>query len=210
MSIYNTLYYLGAIAAAWITFGTFPLGTDWAWRIPSLLQCISSVLQIIFAFFLEESPRWLISKGREEKARKIIVKYHSNGCADDPIVAIEFEEIKEALRLEREALDTTSYLSFFKTKGNRHRFLIILAVGFFSQWSGNGLISYYLTLILDSIGYRDQYTQTLINGILSIWNLITGVLFALLVNKMGRRLMFLTSTISMLVTYIGKLTLDSV
>lgn len=116
---------------------------------------------------------------------------------------IEFEEIKWALRLEEQSKNSTSYASFFKTKGNRLRFFIILAVGFFSQWSGNGLISYYLTLILDSIGYQSEDTQTLINGILTIWNFVTTMIFALLVNRFKRRTMFLVSTAGMLITYVG-------
>ncbi|TVY80424.1 Lactose permease [Lachnellula suecica] len=202
VSIYNALWSLGAIAAAWITYGTFRLTNDWGWRIPSLLQALSSVVQLASCYFIEESPRWLVSKGHEEKARNMITKYHANGDNEDYLALIEMEEIKETLRLEKEALATTSYLSFLKTKGNRLRFFIILAVGFFSQWSGNGLISYYLTLILNSIGYTSQSTQTLINGILTIWNLVTTLFFALLVNKFCRRIMFLVSTIGMLLTFI--------
>ncbi|PVH71709.1 general substrate transporter [Cadophora sp. DSE1049] len=202
VSIYNALWSLGAIAAAWITYGTFRLNNDWGWRIPSYLQGLSSVIQILSCYFIEESPRWLVNNDREDKAKDLIIKYHTNGDANDYMVLVELEEIREALRLEKEALETTSYMSFFKTKGNRHRFFIILAVGFFSQWSGNGLISYYLTLILDSIGYKSQETQTLINGILTIWNLVMTLFFSLLVNKFGRRLMFLTSTVGMLITYI--------
>ena len=63
---------------------------------------------------------------------------------------------------------------------------------------------YYLTLILDSIGYTTQDKQTLINGILTIWNLVTTLFFSFLVNKFKRRTMFLTSTIAMLVCYVGK------
>ncbi|KAK0123831.1 hypothetical protein ONS95_008825 [Cadophora gregata] len=202
VSIYNALWSLGAIAAAWITYGTFRLNNDWGWRIPSYLQGLSSIIQICACYFIEESPRWLVNNDREDKAKDLIVKYHTNGDANDYMVLVELEEIREALRLEKEALETTSYMSFFKTKGNRHRFVIILAVGFFSQWSGNGLISYYLTLILDSIGYTSQEEQTLINGILTIWNLVMTLIFSLLVNRFGRRLMFLTSTIGMLITYI--------
>lgn len=203
VSIYNALWSLGAIAAAWITYGTFRMNNDYAWRIPSYLQGLSSVIQLIATFYIEESPRWLVDRGREEKAKQIITKYHCNGDSEDYMVMLELEEIKEALRLEKEALATTSYMSFFKTKGNRLRFFIILAVGFFSQWSGNGLISYYLTLILNSIGYTSQDTQTLINGILTIWNLVTTFIFALLVNKFGRRTMFMWSTGCMLVTFIS-------
>lgn len=203
VSIYNSLWSLGAIVAAWTTYGTFRMTSTWGWRIPSLLQALSCILQIGLCFLIVESPRWLVSKGRDEEAKRIIVKYHANGDSNDPIVVVELEEIRQALRLEEEALATSSYASFFKTKGNRHRFFIILAVGFFSQWSGNGLISYYLTLVLNSIGYTDQSEQTLINGIITIWNLVTTVFFALLVNRIGRRVMFLISTGGMLVTYIS-------
>ncbi|RDW78372.1 general substrate transporter-4 [Coleophoma crateriformis] len=202
VSIYNALWSLGAIVAAWTTYGTFRILDSWAWRIPSLLQCLSSVIQLGLCFWIVESPRWLVSKDRLDEARDIIITYHANGNPNDPIVIVELEEIREALRLEKEAHNGTSYVSFAKTKGNRLRFMIILAVGFFSQWSGNGLISYYLTLILDSIGYTSQDTQTLINGILTIWGLVTTFGFALLVNRFKRRTMFLASTIGMLVTYI--------
>lgn len=209
VSSYNALWNLGAIVAAWTTYGTFRLSSTWAWRIPSLLQALSSILQLSLCFLIVESPRWLISKGRDEEAKKIITKYHANSNPNDPLVLIEFEEIRTALKLEQEQEKTSSYASFFKTKGNRLRFFIILSVGFFSQWSGNGLISYYLTLILDSIGYTSENTQTLINGILNIWNLVTSWGFALVVNRFKRRTMFLVSTIGCLITYISKFYLFS-
>ena len=37
-SLYNSTWYLGSIVAAWTTFGTFRLSSDWSWRIPSLVQ----------------------------------------------------------------------------------------------------------------------------------------------------------------------------
>jgi hypothetical protein len=205
VSIYNALWNLGSIVAAWTTYGTFRIVNNWAWRIPSILQALASIIQICCFFWIVESPRWLISKDRLDEARDIITRYHANADPTDPIVVVELEEIKEALRLENSANSSVTYASFFQTKGNRLRFFIILAVGFFSQWSGNGLISYYLTLVLDSIGYKSQDTQTLINGILSIWNLVTTMIFSLLVNKFKRRTMFLVSTIGMMIIYIGML-----
>jgi len=202
VSIYNTLWNLGYIVASWTTYGTFRITSNWAWRIPSLLQALSSIIQILCFFWIVESPRWLVSKDRIDEARDIICKYHGNSNASDPIVMVELEEIREAIRLENEANSSTSYATFFKTKGNRLRFAIILAVGFFSQWSGNGLISYYLTLILDSIGYTGQQTQTLINGLLAIWSLVTCLFFSLIVNRFRRRTMFLTSTVTMLITFV--------
>ncbi|KAI1845839.1 hypothetical protein JX265_011265 [Neoarthrinium moseri] len=202
VSIYNSLWGLGALVAAWTTYGTFRIGSTWAWRIPSLLQALSSVLQLGLCFMVEESPRWLVSKERDEEAEKLIVKYHANGDLSDPVVPLEIEEIRSALRLEREAYKSTSYLAFFSTPGNRRRFFIILAVGFFSQWSGNGLISYYLTIILNSVGYTSQDTQTLINGLLTIWSMVWGLAFSLVVNRFRRRTLFLLSTAGMLVVYV--------
>lgn len=202
VSIYNGLWSLGALVAAWATYGTFRLESDWAWRIPSLLQALSSVLQLLLCFWIEESPRWLMAKEMEEPAKRLIVKYHANGDEFDPVVALEMEEIRTALRLEHEAMKSASYLSFFQTLGNRKRFWIILAVSFFSQWSGNGLISYYLTLILDSVGYTSQATQTLVNALLTLWNLFWGIAFSLIVNRFGRRTLFLVSTAGCLVCYV--------
>lgn len=204
VSIYNSLYSVGAVSAAWITFGTFRMASSWAWRVPSILQALSSILQLLLCWRIEESPRWLIAKDRIEQAQDLITKYHAAGDPEDPVVSLEMAEIREALRLEAEAAQSTNYLTFFKTKGNRHRLLIVLAVGFFSQWSGNGLVSYYLTLILDSIGYKSEATQTLINALLQLWSLFWGIVFALLVNQFGRRTLFLVSTAGILLVYIGK------
>lgn len=202
VSIYNGLWSLGALVAAWATYGTFRLESDWAWRIPSLLQALSSVLQLLLCFCIEESPRWLLAKEKDEAAKRLIVKYHANGDEFDPVVALEMEEIRTALRLEYEAVQSASYMSFFQTLGNRKRFWIILAVSFFSQWSGNGLISYYLSLILDSINLTAESTQTLVNALLTLWNLFWGIAFSLIVNRFGRRTLFLFSTAGCLVCYV--------
>jgi MFS family permease len=207
VSIYNALWNLGAIAAAWITYGTFTLRNSWSWRIPSILQGLVSAIQVASCFFLVESPRWLVSVGREEESRRVITRYHANNDHTDRLIDLEIEEIKAALHLEAELAKDSKWISFFTTKGNRKRFLIILCVGFFSQWSGNGLTSYYLSIVLDSIGYTSSKTQTLINGVLQIWGLVTSMAFAVMVNKFGRRTLFLASTGALLVTFISELSL---
>jgi hypothetical protein len=73
----------------------------------------------------------------------MLAKYHADGNINDPIVQFEYAEIKETLRLEFLAKKTSSYLDFFRSKGNRYRFILVISLGVFSQWSGNALFSYY-------------------------------------------------------------------
>lgn len=113
----------------------------------------------------------------------------------------EYAEIKETLRLEYLFKKQSSYLDFFRTKGNRYRFFLIATLGLFSQWSGNGLTSYYFSIIMDSIGVTDTDTQFKINGSLTIMSLIISVSCAFLIDKVGRRPLFLVATSGMLICF---------
>lgn len=106
----------------------------------------------------------------------------------------------EALTIEKQ-FDTT-FLTFFKTSGNRHRLLICCLVGFMCQWSGNGIVTYYLSPILAASGVTDTSTQAIINVCLNMWNYPWAIAGALSANKLGRRPLFFISTGCMLVCYI--------
>jgi sugar porter (SP) family MFS transporter len=197
-STYNSLWYSGAIIAAWTTFGSFKIANTWAWRLPSALQCLPSIAQVCLIWFAPESPRWLVSKGRNEQALKTLAYYHADGNEDDALVQYEFEEIKAAIELDRHVASTVGWKTLFATPGNRRRMRIIIALAFFSQWSGNGLVSYYLNKVFDTIGITNPTIQLLINGILQIWNLAWALFASSLVDKVGRRILFMTSCIGML------------
>lgn len=47
-SLFNVSYFIGSIVAAAICFGTNNIKSNWAWRIPSLLQICPSLLQMSF------------------------------------------------------------------------------------------------------------------------------------------------------------------
>lgn len=79
-------------------------------------------------------------------------------------------------------------------------YLIHLFLSVLTDFSG--VVSYYLTLILDTIGITSTTEQTLINGCLQLWNLIMSIVGACLVDRAGRRKLFITSTLIMLVGYI--------
>ncbi|TDL25202.1 hexose transporter [Rickenella mellea] len=201
-SLYNSLWFSGAIVAAWTTFGTFKIPNSWAWRVPSALQGLPSVIQVALVLFAPESPRWLVSKGREAQALKTLAYYHADGNEQDPLVQYEFEEIKAAIDFDRNVAANVGWSSFVSKAGNRKRMRIIIAIAFFSQWSGNGLISYYLSSIFKSIGITSPTIQLLINGILQIWNITIAITAAFFVDKVGRRILFITSCLGMLLFFI--------
>lgn len=84
--------------------------------------------------------RWLVSKGRIEEARKILVKYHANGDASSALVNCELQEIEDYLRHEAAVSSETTYKDLVRTPSNRHRAIIAVILGFFSQWSGIAVV----------------------------------------------------------------------
>ena len=119
------------------------------------MQAAPSVIQLAFIWWVPESPRFLIAKDKHEQALQMLAKYHANGNVNDATVQFEYREIKETLGKELEHKKTSSYLDFFRTKGNRYRFVVLISLGFFSQWSGNAIISNYASKLYDSAGVHD-------------------------------------------------------
>jgi hypothetical protein len=60
-----------------------------------------------------------------------------SSAAQDEVVQLEYEEIRETIKLEQQ-FERNTWGELWRTKGNRHRLIILLSAGLFSQWSGNG------------------------------------------------------------------------
>ena len=105
-SMFNTSYFIGATIASAIALRTAEISGNWAWRIPSLLQC------------LPESPRYVISKDRDDEAFDILVKYHAEGDRDSILVRAEMAQIKTTIKIELEYAQQ-SWIDMFKTVGMR-------------------------------------------------------------------------------------------
>jgi sugar porter (SP) family MFS transporter len=199
-SLFNSCWFIGAIIAAGTTLGTFKMKSNWGWRLPSVLQAIPSILQIAFIYFLPESPRWLISQNRSEEAYAILVKYHAEGDEDSEFVKAEFAQIKETLELEKET-SKTGWKDLVATAGMRRRVLIGSFLGLATQWSGNGLTSYFLSRVLDSVGIHDNGVKNKVNLGLTCWGFINATVFALTASRFPRRTIYLIGTISMTLVF---------
>ncbi|KAJ5621367.1 hypothetical protein N7528_006150 [Penicillium herquei] len=202
-SAFWTIYYLGAILASWTSYGTQKhlSSSNWSWRVPSIVQAGFPLIQLIFWCFVPESPRWLIANGRKEEAEVLLARFHTDGDTSHPLIQFEMAEIGRTIEMESLATET-KWSTLVKTPGNRKRTFIAVCVGAFAQWNGVAVVSYYLTLVLDTVGITDSDTQTLINGLLQIFNFIVAGSAALLVDRLGRRTLFLWSAVGMLISFV--------
>ncbi|GJE87512.1 hexose transporter [Phanerochaete sordida] len=201
-SLFNASWFIGAIVAAGVTLGTFAMKSTWGWRIPSCLQIVPSLLQVTFIWFLPESPRWLISKGRGEEAYAVLAKYHAEGDLDSVFVKAEYAEIEATLELEKEN-SKHGWRDLIASPGMRKRLLIGSFLGLATQWSGNGLTSYFLSKILDNVGITDNRVKSEINLAMTCWGFVNATALALTVPRMRRRTAYMTCTISLLLIFTG-------
>ncbi|KAJ5611191.1 hypothetical protein N7510_007910 [Penicillium lagena] len=197
--LYNAVWFCGSITAAAIAFSTLSLTNSWSWRIPCLLEVLFPSLQLVGLWFMPESPRWLVSKNRKGEALEMLTRYHANGDVDDRLVQEEFDQICKSIEVEADLKSAARWSAFLKTKGDRHRLAICILLGFMQEWTGNGVISYYLAPILLSVGISDASHQAAVNISLQVWNLIFAVAGASSSDRYGRRLLWLSATTLMLV-----------
>ncbi|KAJ5908984.1 MFS sugar transporter-like protein [Penicillium taxi] len=194
LGLYYDFWYVGALIAAGITYGTAELQSTWAWRIPSILQALFTIICIILLPFVPESPRWLIFNGREQEAQEALAATHSDGNISDSEVLIQMGEIKAAIEWERNAGEKLTMIDTVKTPANRKRMMLALSVAVFSMMSGNNVVSYYLGDMLDNAGITDTTTQLEINIILNSFCLVVSIIGSFCAERMGRRMLAISST----------------
>ncbi|ORY31762.1 and other transporter-domain-containing protein [Naematelia encephala] len=190
---------VGSIIAAWTTFGTLNIKSDWSWRLPVILQAMGCVVQLFTIPFAPESPRWLVSRGQNDKALEILARYHANGDQNDELVQFEINEIIAAHQQTLTNKNIGTWRDLLATPGNRKRVYICLITSIGGQCNGYVIITYYLPQILKTVGVTGATQQTALFGGLSIWGLFVAVPAALFVDRLGRRKIWLMTYTWMLV-----------
>lgn len=201
-AIYNCLWNLGALVVSCIGWGTASINNEWSWRSITFIQIVPSVIQLVFIFWIPESPRFLLSKDRSEEALDMLAKFHAGGDRNNATVQYEFQEIKETMRIESELTQATSYVDFVKTKGNRWRLAIIISLGIISQYSGNALFSNYMNTIYLGAGITNQNQKLALSTGQTILNLIVTIIAATSIDKVGRRPLFLIAISGMVLSFV--------
>jgi MFS family permease len=139
-----------------VGWGTSSINNDWSWRSITLIQAVPSLAQLIGIWWIPESPRWLMSKDRPEKALAVLAKYHGGGDVHNATVQFQYREIKETILHDRSSKKSSRYIDFLLTSGNRWRLAIIMSLGVISQYSGNALFSNYIDAIYEGAGITEE------------------------------------------------------
>ena len=191
MAIYVIGLALGGFTATAVCYGSSMMTTNWQWKTPIIVQIPLSLILISGLCCFPESPRWLLLKGQEEKARRSLGRFYNR----DPYsieVAAQTREIQHYIENERETLDITSWTEIFGKKNIRRTLcsvMILLGLAI----TGNPFVSTYGALFLQTVGAGNPYV---INLILNACSLAATPLGPFMVEYGGRR-------IAMLVGYSG-------
>ncbi|KAK7470345.1 hypothetical protein VKT23_001774 [Stygiomarasmius scandens] len=193
--LYNTFYYSGSILCTGIAIGTGKLLSTTSWRAPLAIQIAPASVLALFVWLLPESPRWLMAASRPEDARKVLVKYHGAGDENAPLVALEMKEFEESIKIDASDKRWWDYSELVNTRNARYRTFMMLMMGFFGQWSGNGL-GYFLTVLFASAGVESQERRLVLNFVNTIVSAIGASIGTSLCDTVGRRKMWFWGTVA--------------
>jgi len=168
------------------------------WRLMFISGCVPACLFIIGAFFLPESPKWLIHKGKDKKGLKALKKIFPS-----PEVEHEFLEIKQS-RKEEGNKTKGSFELLFSDKKYLILLFIAIVIAIFQQISGANAVLFYAPIIFERVG-MDVNDQLLIQIMIGSVNLIFTLIAIRFVDKIGRKQLMLmgSGTMSLLLILIG-------
>ena len=170
---------------------------NWRWMLG--LETLPAILYFCGLFFVPRSPRWLIMKGFDQEARKIMRRYRAPEEAD-----IELENIRKSLAQETNKTKAR-FTDLFKP-GIKIVLTIGIVVAVLQQITGINSVFFYAPVIFEQtgIGTDASFVQAIFVG---LTNLVFTVLAILFIDKLGRKPLLtfgvLGITISMFVLAYG-------
>ncbi|EHK20767.1 uncharacterized protein TRIVIDRAFT_49958 [Trichoderma virens Gv29-8] len=186
---------VGQLLANLIDYGMNNYSGPVTWRFPIAFQAVLALLMSALLFFMPESPRYLIMKDRIEETVTVLQALKDTNDRDT--VAAEIAEIKEALLLELNA--QKSWTDLFKSDKvkSRRRVIIACIVNLMQDLSGSTPIAYYTTFIFqNSVGFS-RHLSLLMSIFLQLWFLLASTLTWWLIERVGRRRLFMLSACCM-------------
>ncbi|TGJ86216.1 hypothetical protein E0Z10_g2514 [Xylaria hypoxylon] len=194
----------GFMLSNWLNYGLSYVGGPLGWRLPLAIQLVFCAVLFATVPWLPESPRWLLAHGRQDEATLILADL-DNKSVDDPVVVAERQVIVFSIEYERKnAIRWRDLLQGRTTAGTNTVRRLLLGAGTqaFQQFGGINVLSYYLpTLLIRSVRLEEKMAR-LISALASVSYLFASLVAALIVEKFGRRIMMIISTLIQLICFI--------
>ncbi|KAI6907914.1 general substrate transporter [Hortaea werneckii] len=185
--IQSALINAGVAIASWLTFATLFSNSSLQWRFPIAMQVFFSAIVLVLCFFIPETPRWLVSRGRHDEARTVIAQL-ADTTEDDTLVEGQLQEILD--NVKEENLNETSWSDTFHNKTpmrNLHRVVLGMGPYMMNQWSGINSITYYLTYTLQNyLGFERNLALILASVSFTQYAILSWPPY-FYIDKIGRR-----------------------
>jgi sugar porter (SP) family MFS transporter len=178
---FNQLMITSGILAAYIVdWGFAGFANNWRWMFG--IAMVPGTALAIGMYFMPFSPRWLVERGREDDARRVLQRYRDS----DDDVDREVEEIEDVAQAEASVRDLLK-------KGVRRMLIVGVGLAVFQQIVGINTVIYYAPTILKFAGQHNTgaLTQSVFIGCTNVFFTIVAIL---LLDKLGRRFFLITGT----------------
>ncbi|TWK60877.1 putative metabolite transport protein CsbC [Bacillus licheniformis] len=154
------------------------------------LALIPSIGLLIGIFFMPESPRWLLTKGKEEKARRVLSKMRGGERVDQ-----EVKEIKEAEKQDQGGLKE------LLEPWVRPALIAGVGLAFLQQFIGTNTIIYYAPKTFTNVGFEDSAAILGTVGIGTV-NVLMTLVAIRFIDRIGRKPLLLFGNAGMVISLI--------
>lgn len=193
--------FLGSMNQVAINLGillTQVLAIRWAndieWRWLLFVGAVIGALNVVAVFFIDESPKWLSSKGRIDEARKVIIRLRGNNATVDEEIRLfngsgSSEPLLSGNDPSQQKANAT-LLQYVRDPHFKNSLIVVTAILSGQQFCGiNSIIFYGVNTIRKLVPKH----AVLINCLISLENAVITFLAAPFVDEYGRVPCLLTS-----------------
>ena len=161
------------------------------WKYMLGLAGIPAFIQFVGFLFMPESPRWLVSKGKVEKAREVLRTIRANTPINPDE---ELEEIKRADEMEEASTNTIATVwRILKTPSARRPLVLGCLLQIFQQVAGINTVMYYSATIITMAGFTNTSQAIWMSAGVASINFLCTFIALPLVERIGRRKLLLAS-----------------